>query len=316
MAQRSSPEPVTPTATRLVWHAVGDRLTRRPDQLAVEEPLEIRLGQRGPADAMAPDPQHTPRTRGTQVLTVTMRTPGHDFELATGFLLGEGVISQPKDLRAVRYCTDLGLNGDQRYNVVTVDLAPDAFRRLMAEGGVTSRLVATSSSCGVCGSASIEAIAARFATTVPVDDPGTPAPAFSFRDVVGWPDLLRKVQAGFSATGGLHAAGLLTSDNRLLVAREDIGRHNAVDKVIGWGVQQAIAGASAFPFTGLGLVVSGRTSFEIVQKAIGAGIRLVVSVSAASSLAARLADEQGVTLVGFVRNGAGTVYTRPDRLAP
>jgi FdhD protein len=299
MAQRPSPEPATPTATRLVWRPRDGRLARRPDHLAVEEPLEIRLGSGA---------QAAPR-----VLTVTMRTPGHDFELATGWLLAEGLISDPDDLRAVRYCTDPSIDGEQRYNVVSVDLAPGALERHLASGGAVSRLNATSSSCGVCGTASIEAIASRMAGG-PRPGPGAPRTAFAFREVVAWPGALREVQAGFSETGGLHAAGLFSGEGGLLVAREDIGRHNAVDKVIGWAVQQAAGGTLGFPLTGLGLVVSGRTSFEIVQKAVAAGIPLIVGVSAASSLAARLADEQGLTVVGFARNGSGTVYTHPDRL--
>jgi FdhD protein len=290
--------PLTPTASRLVWHFAGDRLVRRPDELAIEEPLEIRL---------ATTPGAPP-----EVLTVTMRTPGHDFELAGGWLLGEGVIDRPEDVRAVRYCMDPELDGEQRYNVVTVDLVPAALNRLAEAGGATSRLTATSSSCGVCGTASIEAITSRIG--------GSPhrelrSPMFAIADVVGFPDLLRQSQPGFSTTGGLHAAGLVSSEGHLIVAREDIGRHNAVDKVIGWALQQVISGSREMPLADLGLVVSGRSSFEIVQKATVAGIALVVSVSAASSVAARLAEEQGVTLVGFAREGSGTVYSHPERLS-
>jgi FdhD protein len=263
--------------------------------LAVEEPLELRAGRGSTA-------------RGTQVLNVTMRTPGSDFELAAGWLLSEGVLESPADLKSIRYCTDRSLDAEQRYNVVTADLRPAALARLQA-GGTASRLVATSSSCGVCGTASLESLSGRGYSSVPA------SAAFAMADVLSWPERLRKEgQRGFESTGGLHAAGLVSQGGELLVAREDIGRHNAVDKVIGWAVLEALAGHVAFPLSGLGLVVSGRTSFEIVQKALVAGIPLVAAVSAASSLAARLADEHGITLVGFVRKGRCTVYTHPERL--
>jgi FdhD protein len=303
MALRSSSEPVTPTATRLVWQEREGRFARKPDQLAVEEPLEIRLARgSGPAGSGGP----------TQVLTVTMRTPGHDFELVTGWLIAEGVVEHPSELRAVRYCTDPDLDGEQRYNVVTVDVAPAALERHLGSGGVASRLTPTSSACGVCGTSSIEVLAVRRP-----DYPERPG-AFALADVLEWPERLRRAQPGHSATGGLHAAGLVSADGELLVAREDVGRHNAVDKVIGWAAQRHLEGSLEFPLTGLdlGLVVSGRSSFEIVQKALAAGIAAIVSVSAASSLAARLADEHGLTLVGFVRDGRATVYSHPSRLKP
>lgn len=320
MALRSRIEvPATPVESRIVWREREGALTRRPDELAVEEPLEIRL---------APPPGGRP-----QVVTVTMRTPGHDFELAAGFLLGEGIVWSPGELRAVRYCSDPALDGDQRYNVVTVELSPAAAARLAASGGASARLTATSSSCGVCGTASIEALTARLAgsaaTAAAAASVASQGATVSFHDALEWPQRLRGSQRGFSATGGLHAAALVDATGELLVVREDIGRHNAVDKVIGWALQQVLAGDGSrladpgspagapqfgFPLCGLGLVVSGRTSFEIVQKALAAGVGTVVSVSAASSLAARLAELGGITLVGFVRDGNGTVYSHPERL--
>ena len=280
-----------PTASRLVWEPTSDGLRRRPDELAVEEPLEIRLSRPG---------------GGTEVLTVTMRTPGNDFELAAGWLLGEGIVSGPADLQALRYCTDPELDAEQRYNVVTVDLSEPARAAL---GEVPARLGLTSSSCGVCGTASIELLEQRGLRAVASEA------TFSLGDVLGWPELLRENQAAFTATGGLHAAGLVSAAGELLVAREDIGRHNAVDKVIGWALREAIEQRGVFPLAELGLVVSGRSSFEIVQKALAAGIPLVAGVSAASSLAARLADEQGLTLAGFVRGGRATIYAHPERLS-
>ncbi|MHB1988751.1 MAG: formate dehydrogenase accessory sulfurtransferase FdhD [Acidimicrobiales bacterium] len=270
---------------------------RRPDELAVEEPLEIRLagsaGQEGRASA----------------LTLTMRTPGHDFELALGWALAEGVIVGPGDVGSVRYCTDSDIDGEQRYNVVTVSLSAAGAAGLAARGGPVARLAVTSSSCGVCGTASIRALSERgFAgCSSPVD--------FALEDVLGWPELLRSEgQKGFAVTGGLHAAGLVSTRGELLAAREDIGRHNAVDKVIGWAIREALEGRLEFPLGDLGLVVSGRTSFEIVQKALAAGIPVVSAVSAASSLAARLAEDHGLTLIGFVRQDSCTVYSHPERL--
>jgi len=268
------------TASRLVWEQDGGTLVRRPDQLAVEEPLELRLGT-----------QPEPRT-----LSVTMRTPGHDFELAAGWLLAEGVIDGPEALRSIRYCTDPDVDGDQRFNIITVDLHSEGAR-------VVERLRLTSASCGICGSASIEAI--RLLGHVPI------AGDLSMRwqTLVGLPATLSTAQEGFRSTGGLHAAGLFSLDGELLAAREDIGRHNAVDKVIGWALLEG-----RFPLTAAVLLVSGRTSFEIVQKALRAGIGFVAAISAASSLAATLAEEEGMTLVGFLRDERCTVYAHPERV--
>lgn len=287
---RSVPARV-PTASRLVWEPGDGRLARRPDELAVEEPLEVRVGV-GAA---------------TRVLNVTMRTPGSDFELAAGWLLAEGVITGPEELKGVRYCTDPELDAEQRYNAVTADLVPAALERLQARA-TPGRLTATTSACGVCGSASIDALAALGPAELA-------ATAFPLADVLSWPARLREAQAAFAATGGLHAAGLLDADGEIRVVREDIGRHNAVDKVLGWAVLEAAAGRERLPLSRLGLVVSGRSSFEIVQKALSAGLPLVASVSAASSLAVELATERGLTLVGFVRDGRCTVYSCPERLS-
>jgi FdhD protein len=271
-----------PTARQLVWEPKDGRLQRRPDQLAVEEPLEIRLGT---DDGLR------------RVVTVTMRTPGHDFELAAGFLLAEALVDDPSSIKAIRYCTDPELDGEQRYNVVTADVGH-------VSTTVTERLVTTSSSCGICGTASLQAIQAAGHPRL------DPAGAVSSTTLSGLPDLLSQVQAGFRTTGGLHGAALVGFDGELLVAREDIGRHNAVDKVIGWALLRG-----CFPLTGTALVVSGRTSFEIVQKALRAGICFVAAVSAASSLATDLARSEGMTLVGFVRGERFTVYSGPDRIS-
>ncbi|HSR22187.1 MAG TPA: formate dehydrogenase accessory sulfurtransferase FdhD, partial [Candidatus Eisenbacteria bacterium] len=255
-------------------------VTGREEHLATEEPLEIRLGDRR--------------------LTVTMRTPGADFELAAGLLHAEGVIKSGADLRSIRYCVDPALEDTQRYNVVTVDLADSADA---AVAGLERSFLA-SSACGVCGKQSLEAL--RTVGARPVED-GLVVPATV---LAGLPDRLRGGQRLFERTGGLHAAGLFTAAGDMVAVREDVGRHNAVDKVVGWALLQG-----RLPLTGMALLVSGRTSYEIVQKAVTAGIPLVASVSAPSSLAVSLAEEYAVTLVGFVRDGRFTVYTGDQRIA-
>ena len=250
------------TARATVWRLPGG--AREADRLAVEEPLEIRVN-------------------GTAV-AVTMRTPGHDEELALGFCLTEGLrpasARPPDDLAA---------------NVVEVD-APDA------DLGRIQRSFYTSSSCGVCGKGALEAVA--------VDAPRVESDlTVAFAVVAALPEALAAAQATFALTGGLHATGLFTPDGGLLCAREDVGRHNAMDKVIGWAL-----GESRLPLARSVLCVSGRLSFELVQKAAVAGCPVLVAVGAPSSLAVELAADRGVTLCGFVRDGSVTVYTEPDRI--
>jgi len=234
------------------------------DRLAVEEPLEIRVN-------------------GTAV-AVTMRTPGHDEELALGFCLPEGLrpaFARPPD--------------DLAANVVEVD-APDA------DLGRIQRSFYTSSSCGVCGKGALEAVA----VDAPRVDSDLTVP---FGVVAALPEALAAAQATFALTGGLHATGLFAPDGELLCAREDVGRHNAMDKVVGWAL-----GASRLPLARSVLCVSGRLSFELVQKAAVAGCPVLVAVGAPSSLAVELAGDRGVTLCGFVRDGSATVYTESDRI--
>ncbi len=261
----------------------GGAVRRRPDDLAVEEPLEVRCASPGSA--------------GTQTLSVTMRTPGHDFELAAGWLNSEAVVSSPAEILAVKYCTDPDVDGKQRYNIVTVELVPEAIAR------ARPRATVTSSSCGICGSASIESVQL---TGHPSLGEG---PVFDWSILASLPDLLRSGQGSFARTGGMHGAAAVSQEGEVLVAREDIGRHNAVDKVIGWAMLNG-----RFPLSGAALVVSGRSSFEIVQKALRAGIGLVAGVSAASSLAVALARSEGLTLVGWLRGDRATVYSCPERL--
>ncbi len=259
----------------------GDRVSRREDALATEEPMELRLAWPG---------------RRAVPLAVTMRTPGSDFELAAGFCHAEGLVGLD-GLDTVAYCTDAVLTQEQRYNTVTVTLAGPPPRDPAPRYGVTS------AACGVCGQQSLDELAER--DYPPVDETLTVDVDLLRR----LPDLLREAQPAFSRTGGLHAAGLFDTAGTAAVVREDIGRHNAVDKAVGWTL------LNGRPRTGLALVVSGRAGYEIVQKAVAAGIGLVVAVGAPSSLAVDLARRFEVTVAGFVRGERCVVYNRPDRIA-
>jgi FdhD protein len=226
-----------------------------------------------------------------------MRTPGHDFELAAGFLFSEGILLSRDQLRDITYCQS---DGPQEYNVLSVRLQDHA----SFDPRLLNRNFYMTSSCGVCGKASIEALEVR---GCPVMPPGRPRMAASILDAL--PDRLRDEQRVFQQTGGLHAAGLFDSKGELQALREDVGRHNAVDKVIGSGLLQGL-----LPWEDRVLVVSGRTSFEILQKSVTAGIPVVVAVGAPSSLAVDLAREFGVTLVGFARGRGFNVYSGEDRV--
>ncbi len=257
------------------WDA--GRLRRVSDYLVGEEPLEIRIGD--------------------QPLTVTMRTPGHDLELAAGFLLTEGLVQKPEQIRRLEYgATE---KPEAEGNLVRVELAGEGFERERMQRNFFS-----SSSCGICGKTTIEAVRVR----------GIPPPNPGFRldpeVLCALPEKLRGEQAIFGRTGGLHAAALFTAEGELLALREDVGRHNAVDKIVGWA---ALHGR--LPLSECALLVSGRGGFEIVQKALVAGLPLVASVSAPSGLAVRLARELGLTLVGFLRGRRFVIYSGKERLA-
>lgn len=252
----------------------------RPDTLAVEEPLEIRVD-------------------GTAV-TVTMRTPGDDFDLTVGNLLTEGVLRSADQVSQLMHCLDEDESGSPTYNVVDVTLAPG----VAADLDRTARSGYQTSACGVCGKTSVDAISATSPYAVRAD-PLVLSPVV----VAGLPDRLREHQKVFDRTGGLHAAGIFTPGGEPLVVREDVGRHNAVDKVVGWAARQG-----RLPLTGHVLVVSGRASFELVQKAVMAGLPALVAVSAPSSLAVDLALESGLTLVAFARPPRMTVYAGAHRL--
>jgi FdhD protein len=257
---------------------------RAPDRLAVEEPLELRVG-------------------GTP-LAVTMRTPGHDVELAHGFLLTEGVIGTVPDVSTARYCGSVDDTGHNIYNVLDVALGPG----VPPPSTGVERNFYTTSSCGVCGKASLDAVRLRTRHS-PADDPMT----VSQETLTELPDRLRAAQRVFESTGGLHAAGLFdvrdVSSAEPLVTREDVGRHNAVDKVLGWALLN-----NHIPAAGTVLMVSGRASFELVQKAVMAGVPVLAAVSAPSSLAVDLAAESGLTLIGFLRGQSMNVYTHPHRI--
>lgn len=243
------------------------------DELSVEEPLEVRVRNRA--------------------VSVTMRTPGHDDELAIGFLLSEGMIRSADEIARVDPCVRAA-DG----NIINVTLAP----HVEVDFDKLTRHVFASSSCGLCGKASIDAVRGDF-------PPVAPGPEFPPDVLQAIPDALRQHQKTFSRTGGLHAAALFDTAGRLAVVREDVGRHNAVDKVLGWALMQPEIDTPRHA-----LMVSGRASFEIVQKALAAGVPLIAAVSAPSSLAVELADEGGQTLVGFLRPGRMNLYTHAGRV--
>ncbi|MCQ4083746.1 formate dehydrogenase accessory sulfurtransferase FdhD [Streptomyces sp. RB6PN25] len=257
-------------------------VTHRADTLVAEEPLEIRLGGRP--------------------LAITMRTPGDDFALAAGFLVSEGVLGRAEELATIVYCAGATEDGSNTYNVVDVRLADG-----VALPDITlERNVYTTSSCGLCGKASLDAVR----TTARWSIPDTPGIRLSPEVLAALPDRLRAAQRVFERTGGLHAAALFTADGELVDIREDVGRHNAVDKLVGRALQQGL-----LPLSDKILLVSGRASFELAQKAVMAGIPVLAAVSAPSSLAVELAAESGLTLVGFLRGTSMNVYAGEHRIA-
>ncbi|HCM78034.1 MAG TPA: formate dehydrogenase accessory sulfurtransferase FdhD [Cytophagales bacterium] len=258
----------------------------KPDLMAVEEPLEIRIGF-GPIG-----------DRTQKSLSVTMRTPGHDYELATGFLFTEGIIDSYNQVESIKYCEDVGKQ-EERDNVVRVELKPD----VKLDMKKLQRNFYTTSSCGVCGKSSIEAVevtCARIQDRIKIDK----------AVVHTLPDKLREAQQIFEHTGGLHAVGLFDLSGKLLLTREDVGRHNAMDKIIGASLFKG-----EIPLANTIMVVSGRASFELVQKALRAGVPIMAAVGAPSSLAVTLAGDLGMTLMGFVRENSFNVYTGKERIS-
>ncbi len=256
-----------------------------PDLMAVEEPLEIRVGYGSMGN------------RTQKSLSVTMRTPGHDYELATGFLYTEGIIDSFEQVESIKYCEDVGKQ-EEKENVVRVELKPDIHLELEK----LQRNFYTTSSCGVCGKSSIEAIQVscnKISDSIEVDK----------SLIHALPEKLRTAQQIFEHTGGLHAVGLFDLNGKLLLTREDVGRHNAMDKIIG-----ACLFKKEIPLSNSIMMVSGRASFELVQKALRAGVPIMAAVGAPSSLAVTLAKNIGMTLMGFVRDNSFNIYSFEERV--
>jgi FdhD protein len=271
------------TRRRITRISVDDPgVSERADLLAAEEPLGIRIGG--------------------QAVSLTMRTPGDDIDLAAGFLFSEGIISSAADIASIRICDGSQCGHDHEADDAMGNIADVTLRADLPAG--PRRNFLTSSACGVCGKASIAELRVPGSFRLEEDVLQVPASVLA-----GLPDVLRRAQRVFERTGGLHAAGLFTGAGEVLAVREDVGRHNAVDKIVGWALRGGM-----LPLRGCLLLVSGRASFELVQKAVLAGIPVLAAVSAPSSLAAELADDAGLTLVGFVRGGSMNVYAGAQRV--
>lgn len=263
----------------------GDARSRKRDAIVGEEPLELRLASNA----------------GSQTLAVTMRTAGNDFDLAAGFVYGEGVVRSRDEIAELTYCVDPAIDPEQRYNIVTVQLRDGCMPRDLAR---FERHFAMSSACGVCGRAQLDSL--HDLGAVPIEDAIRVPPQLLYT----LPERMRAAQRVFSATGGLHAAALFSERGEAIAVREDVGRHNAVDKLVGWALLN-----DRLPLRGGILMVSGRASYEILQKAVMARAPIVASVSAPSSLAVDVAREFNVTLVGFLRGNRANVYTADQRIA-
>jgi FdhD protein len=271
--------------TKMRVRVVEDgRMRVRPDILATEEPMEIRL--------------ISGETRKT--VAVTMRTPGADFELAAGFLYGEGILASREDIRKISYCVDSDLDAEQQYNIVNVELRSGRDYDLRP----LERHFYTTSACGVCGKASLEQLELRGCPVIP---PGLDL--VTSETIYALPEKLREEQGLFDATGGLHAAALFDKEGTLLALREDVGRHNATDKLVGWALLEG-----RLPLSEHIVMVSGRSSFEILQKCLTARVPVVCAISAPSSLAVEVARQFGMTLVGFLRGNRFNVYSGHERV--
>ena len=255
----------------------------RPDSLATEEPMEIRLVS----------------GEARQTVAVTMRTPGADFELTAGFLYGEGIVSSSEDILKISYCIDPDIDAEQQYNIVNVELRGGRDYDLRP----LERHFYTTSACGVCGKASLEQLELRGCPVIP------PGPEVAPQKIYALPEKLREAQGLFDVTGGLHAAALFDREGELVALREDVGRHNATDKLVGWALLEG-----RLPLSDHIVMVSGRSSFEILQKRLTAGVPIVCAISAPSSLAVDVARQFGMTLVGFLRGNRFNVYSGYERI--
>jgi FdhD protein len=270
--------------TKVRVRVVEDGRARvRPDSLATEEPMEIRVISGG----------------ARQTVAVTMRTPGADFELAAGFLYGEGIVASPEDVKRISYCVDPEVDAEQQYNIVNVELREGREYDLRP----LERHFYTSSACGVCGKASLEQLELRGCPVIP------PGPEMAAEKIYALPEKLREAQGLFEATGGLHAAALFDAEGELVALREDVGRHNATDKLVGWALLEG-----RLPLSDQAVMVSGRSSYEILQKCLTAGVPIVCAISAPSSLAVDVARRFNITLVGFLRGNRFNVYSAPERV--
>jgi FdhD protein len=270
--------------TKVRVRVVEDGSARvRPDSLATEEPMEIRVISGGKR----------------QTVAVTMRTPGADFELAAGFLYGEGIVSSPEDVKRISYCVDPEVDAEQQYNIVNVELREGRDYDLRT----LERHFYTTSACGVCGKASLEQLELQGCPVIGAGPELTP------EKIYGLPEKLREAQGLFEATGGLHAAALFDAEGELVALREDVGRHNATDKLVGWALLEG-----RLPLSDHAVMVSGRSSFEILQKCLTAGVPIVCAISAPSSLAVDVARRFNITLVGFLRGNRFNVYSAPERV--
>ncbi len=284
MLEKSSGKARRGSKTKVRVRVVENGAARvRPDTLATEEPMEIRLVSGG----------------ARRTVAVTMRTPGSDFELAAGFLYGEGVVSSLEEIERISYCVDADIDADQRYNIVNVELRGGHDYDLRP----LERSFYTTSACGVCGKESLDQLELRGYPELPQGPQIPPETVYSL------PQKLREGQGLFEETGGLHAAALFDAAGELVAIREDVGRHNATDKLVGWALLEG-----RLLLNDHVVMVSGRTSYEILQKCVAAGVPIVCAVSAPSSLAVDVARRFGVTLVGFLRGNRFNVYSSPERV--
>jgi FdhD protein len=298
MAVRPRPESTTPAD---LWVVEATGANPRSDEVVTEEPLEIRLraAALAPANGALPVFHRRAQAGADRTVAITMRTPGADLELACGFLHGEGIARSPGDIVDIRFCDDPELDEAKRHNIVVVRLKDGVMPDLHG----LERHFYTTSACGVCGKASLDSL--RIQGPPPIGA----GPCLEPQVLYSLPEKLRAHQGLFASTGGLHAAALFDTQGRLVEVREDVGRHNALDKLVGWAYREG-----RLPLADHVIMVSGRTSFEILQKSLMAGAPIVCAVSAPSSLAVDLAKEFGITLVGFLRGNRFNVYANRQRI--